>query len=467
MNTVQPENRRKNIFGNIKIRTKFLGVFFATILISVITLSIFTVLSVGQNLLSSTGDSMVQIANAIGISAPQVIQESARNLEVLALSPDIIASAKLGNQAYLDFSEEQITEMDQQWQDGDQAIESTIQQIEQNALSERLRAYMQNFPENVEVFATGTRGLNIAMTGRTGDFLQAGEGWWDTTLFSGSTFIDDVELDTSTNTYAINIATPIRDGKIIVGILRSTVDVSVAFDILSDVRIGETGSATLIDRNGIILYTKNPALRMQQAPDWLLNYTVEEGGWSQDYTDLDENPAVLAYHKLSGQNAEKLGWTVILNQNLAEINQVVTQVLINNAIIAIVLLLVLGAVGLWLANDITHPLILMAKNAAQLAKGEISQNVNNSAKQKIIMRGDELGLLGKSVSDTEAYLSEMAEKAQQISQGDLTATIKPASVHDSLGNAFVKMVSNLREQVSQLTRSAENLNLASSELANA
>ncbi len=454
-------------WGNIKIRSKILILFFTAILISVATLSLFAYFSISQNVTQQSGESMVMLARNIGEQAADVIQTSAKNLEVLALSPDIISAVKEANTSYAALTENEIATLDQEWQDGAPAIQDTVDKILNNELSNRLRAYMVQFPENVEVFATGTRGLNAAMSAQTGDFLQAGEGWWDTSYAQGQglTYIDNVELDASSGIYAINIATPIRDRSKVVGILRTTVDVTQAFKMLSDIKIGETGTATLIDRNGIILYDENPEWMMQPAPEWISSLTTDESGWDGKQQDSTGNPSVLAYHKLIGKNAEELGWTVVLTQDLVDVNQATRTVMINNAIIAIVLLILLGAFGIWAANDLSRPLMLMAKAMGMLAKGSVNNDIAIEEKIKIVSRGDELGDLGKGLKATEDYFSDRADIAQRISQGDLTMEVGLHSEEDLLGIALQQMVKTLRGQISRLAHSADQVTTSSEGLA--
>ncbi len=123
---------------------------------------------------------------------------------------------------------------------------------------------------------------------------------------------------------------------------------------------------------------------------------------------------------MSGKNAETLGWTIVLDQDLAEINQTVIQVLINNGIVALILILLLGSVGLWFANSISKPINIMARGMDKLRNGEISRETDINVLRKILNRKDELGLLGNSITDTEEYFTDMAEIASQIAEGNLT-----------------------------------------------
>lgn len=64
---------------------------------------------------------------------------------------------------------------------------------------------------------------------------------------------------------------------------------------LEDIKVGDSGSVTLIDKSGIILYSHNPALVMQPAPGRMfrLCLTKEWSGWSKT-TDMDGEASILA-----------------------------------------------------------------------------------------------------------------------------------------------------------------------------
>lgn len=121
---------------------------------------------------------------------------------------------------------------------------------------------------------TDLKGLNIAMTSTTSDYLQADEGWWKSAFNNGSgaVFIDTVEYDESSKTYAMNIGVPIYDPKTqkAIGILRGTLDISVMMNTLGNITLGKTGSVTLIGSQGIVLFAKDPARRMKPAPETAL-----------------------------------------------------------------------------------------------------------------------------------------------------------------------------------------------------
>lgn len=115
-------------------------------------------------------------------------------------------------------------------------------------------------------------------------------------------------------------------------------------------------------------------------------------------------------------------------------------------------------IGLWIIQSITKPIQKIRASAVELSQGRINLEIT-------INSGDEIGDLASSFIDTVAYIQSMANMANQLAQGDLRINVIPKSDQDVLGNSFVKMVENLRTTVGQVSENANNLELASQELA--
>ena len=92
-------------------------------------------------------------------------------------------------------------------------MDPKVAEISANKTSQFLMNFQKAFPDEVEVFATDIQGLTIGMTNRTGDYLQADEGWWEKAYNkgTGSLSVGEVEFDESTKTYGMNIGVPIVD----------------------------------------------------------------------------------------------------------------------------------------------------------------------------------------------------------------------------------------------------------------
>jgi methyl-accepting chemotaxis protein len=124
----------------------------------------------------------------------------------------------------------------------------------------------------------------------------------------------------------------------------------------------------------------------------------------------------------------------------------------------LVAVMVMALAGFIITRDISRPLGELTTVAERITGGDL--NVNVSAH----MRADEVGVLARTFGRMTQSLRTMAAAAEQIAAGDLRSTITPQSPNDVLGNAFARMVENLREQTRQLVEGANVLGAAASEI---
>ncbi len=456
-----------------KIRSKVMALVITVVLLSAIGLTAFTYVAISRSSIQTKGEALIELSHQTLERAADIISSQVDNLQTLALSPSVIEAVKTANRAYQGRDQAQlnaeIAELDQGWQAESPTLEPLVAQIAANPVSDQFRAFVQTFPDQVEVFATDIQGVNVAMTDRTGDYLQADEEWWQQAFNNGqgANFISQVEYDDSTKTWAVDIGVPIRaeTGGEVIGVLRGTINIASVFKPLSRVAVGQTGHAALLDRNGIILYASNPNLLMQPAPESIISAVQNNtDGWRDDLTDLDQNPAVIAFDHLENEHGELLGWVVLTDQDIAEIEAPVRQLLWVNLLVAGGVILVLGVVGFFIANSLAGPLIIATRQAQQLARGDITADTTATA--SYLHRRDETGDLLRAFGNLRAYVQEMADTAGRLANGDLTIEVRPHSEKDVLGNAFARMITSLRELIRAVTENALNVNASSEELAN-
>ena len=243
------------------------------VLVTLFCLSVLMLVNYINNVMQMTeqiGDELVTLGDQAILRAVDQVDSGVKILETLAKTPSLVSAVAESNQLRADWTTEKITGMDKSWISKDPSMEKTVSEIENNGLSEYLVNFINDNPAEVEVFVTDLKGLNLAMTDRTSDFLQSDEEWWKSTFSNGSgdIYIGEVEYDESSQIYAMNIGVPVLDSNTqkVIGVLRGTLDISILVQSLGNVKIGEAGSITLLDRNGVILYSHNPDLIMQPAP---------------------------------------------------------------------------------------------------------------------------------------------------------------------------------------------------------
>jgi methyl-accepting chemotaxis protein len=120
-----------------------------------------------------------------------------------------------------------------------------------------------------------------------------------------------------------------------------------------------------------------------------------------------------------------------------------------------------GAVAYRSAKSITEPLTNLMTVARQIGNtGDLEHTID-------LKRDDEIGELARSFSKMVTYLKEMASVSESIAGGDLTVEVKPRSAHDTLGNAFAKMVEGLAGLVKSVRDASAQVASASNQVAGA
>ena len=113
------------------------------------------------------------------------------------------------------------------------------------------------------------------------------------------------------------------------------------------------------------------------------------------------------------------------------------------------------------AKSITQPLTNLMKVAQQIGNtGDLEHSID-------LNRDDEIGELARTFAKMVTYLKEMASVSESIAGGDLKVEVKPRSTHDTLGNAFAKMVEGLAGLVKSVRDAASQVASASNQVAGA
>ncbi len=113
------------------------------------------------------------------------------------------------------------------------------------------------------------------------------------------------------------------------------------------------------------------------------------------------------------------------------------------------------------AKSITDPLSDLMNVARGIGNtGDLEHNID-------VARQDEIGELARTFAKMVTYLKEMAGVSEAIAGGDLRLDVKPRSSHDTLGNAFARMVEGLAGLVRSVRDASSQVASASSQVAGA
>lgn len=137
-------------------------------------------------------------------------------------NPLIIRAINAQNTAHKSLDQAGIDAMDRQWR-GESASGAgpMIDKVMANELSVYLKSVQEESQGLItEVFVMDNLGLNVGQSDLTSDFWQGDEAKWQATFLAGpdTLFVDDVELDESSQRYQTQVSYSITDpttGKVI------------------------------------------------------------------------------------------------------------------------------------------------------------------------------------------------------------------------------------------------------------
>ena len=200
------------------------------------------------------------------------------------------------------------------------------------------------------------------------------------------------------------------------------------------------------DPNGKALFVEMASVCKQDG-EGFVNYMWQYG------TDTNRIEPKISYVKAF----EPWGWIVGTGIYTVDVKEAISTKRMQYIIIGCTLALVCFCFVFIVSRMISKNIRKAADVANKLAIGDANQEV-------LIKSSDETGEMGTSLGNVVDYLKNMSEVADRISEGDLTMTVEPKSEKDTLGNAFHKMVLNLRQLVQKVEDSSWALASASSEL---
>jgi methyl-accepting chemotaxis protein len=172
---------------------------------------------------------------------------------------------------------------------------------------------------------------------------------------------------------------------------------------------------------------------------------------------------------VDGKSIATAGFKMSMAEGFALADSVTTktvQTLIQIALVTALIASIFGiSIGVIVARSLSKPIGVVTKMALALSNGNLMHEMSEKEKDKVRLRGDEIGHTGQAFDRLIKYMQSMGAAAGSIANNDLTISITPQSKEDELGNSFAKMVAGLQKVISQVAKSAASVTDAASQLA--
>ena len=163
-------------------------------------------------------------------------------------------------------------------------------------------------------------------------------------------------------------------------------------------------------------------------------------------------------HPLTDFSGHTVGVFEIDVSRVAALDRIQQTQMLSLAIGAGFLVVAVLAMWLLLTRTVIRPLVQLTDVALKLAEGDTRVAVTHTD------RTDEIGKLTRAFASTAGYLDAAAQTATAVAAGDLTTAVNPRSNVDALGQAFAKMVADLRSTLAQVAHAVSEVQAASGRL---
>ncbi len=270
---------------------------------------------------------------------------------------------------------------------------------------------------NQEIFG---RISSLDLTGKervTSDVGTALKEWGSDPAFQaasmGEFYISSIQFFSDHSPYIV-MAVPIKNMGKIKGVLAAEVRLRGFWEIVDAIRIGKTGRACVISKNGVLIADedKKKVLANQNLSSYAPAKAVLEGKTGSLESKDEEGKAWLeAYSSIAG-----LGWGVIIRQPMNEAYSFLTVMKVEAWILIILSLVVAIGSSSLLARMMTSSIQELAEKMGKVSQGDFDQRMS-------IQRQDEIGELMNSFNQMTEKLKKARESEKLVAIGKAATAI--------------------------------------------
>jgi signal transduction histidine kinase/DNA-binding response OmpR family regulator len=339
---------------------------------------------------------------------------------VYLTSPDVQRAVKASNRQFEQMPDVRgyIDRQDREWRSvPHEATSPFMRDLLANELSRRLLQRIDAMAEHAgfrvfgEAFVTNEYGANVAQTGKTSDYRQDDEDWWQRARHDG-VYVSDIKYDESAGISAADVCIRVDDEKgAFIGVLKAVLNVKALSAVLRsrDASLySGLGSATgrrviLLTADGKIIFPADESsAQLQDGSQYLPDREHQQPGRvhasSRDDAKFGEMLTCWAVSRGYGR-FQSMGWMLVVEHRASSVFAPIAplQRRISEAS-ATATLIVLGGGG-WISLRLSRRIARLKTAAARVGAGDLDTVIDDAS-------GDEFGQLARSFNGMTRRLSE-------------------------------------------------------------
>lgn len=325
---------------------------------------------------------------------------------------------------------------------------------------------------------------SAGLIGRDGKELFTGEDLSEEDYFkagiAGASYMSAPYVNEKKDDMYLVVSAPVRNGEIIEGVVYFHCDAKILEQIISNITIGETGDAYILDKNGTTIAYSDVTLVFNQSNS-IVDYGQNPGDKDlRDLALLEEKmvrgetgfgsycyegiQTMQAFTGIPGSD----GWSIAVSVGEKEFMRDAyfgTGIMIVCAIV-IGILAIIGA--FIIGNSLAKPIIKCTDRLVALSKGDLKSPMEEVAGR------DEISVLAKAVSELlhglNYMISDLEERLSLMAKGDMTAEMNPVRYRGDFSPMQLSMEGvqdSLRQLVGNVAGSADQVFAGADQVAKA
>lgn len=313
--------------------------------------------------------------------------------------------------------------------------------------------------------------LELLLADRSGTVISnnvnISDGDYFQKALAGQNAISNPIINKTDNTMHIFVTAPVKNsGGGVVGVLLAKMDGGVLSEMIADITFGKSGKAYMIDNNYITIAhsNKDVVLNMECSAEQVKTDSQLEQLFGLE-TKMCAGESGIGQYSYNGvvkymgyHPVESTGWGLALTAPKAEILAGLDMLRWFIVIASLIFIIISIIIGIFVANSISNPIKLAAKEAELLGEGDFS----NESDIKFTTYKNEIGTLAegfvKMKENLNEILSNINTAAEQVAYG--------ASQIAESGNALSQGASEQASSVEELSASIEELSAQTKQNAN-
>lgn len=415
-------------------------------------------------------DEDARIINAASLSkqlVDRVLSERARQVDLIASAPQVIAASKKGasEARRLNLPAQFGTSMSKDVLDGIEQRFKATRSLQVDSASLHYLSGLLPKLDIAEIMVTDQFGYNAVTTSPSSDFVQSDEGWWQTAWNVGTSSAQ-ATADPATERTVVELSRAVVDGGVKVGVVKVKFGLSMVDSVLMQGSVGGTTlRVDLVDSLGKVIASSVMGTRFKA----FVGFNSTASHDSADAFDYGLNSS-----KQRGAVALTNGgrWRVIAHMNEEDASHayyVARWALVGGgAVMLVLILLALLFIARFVGRRITGPALDLAIAAEAVAAGDLSKKVNE------IGGDDEIGRLARAISAMIAELRRLASALNESAAetASMTAEITGSSEEMAASAGQIAHTASdlsqqanlMAETIQTLAGSSEHLVTVASEL---